>query len=194
MTSQDGVNTYRITGQLYRTTVDQVFDLLWNLERSIALSGSLEAVDLLNEFETGEPLLMIADDENAKNKNEEQAEKKHVIQVIYHAHKSPGFMISARDFLLIRTNVRLSDQRRCIATTSITHGSVGERPRFVRGHLHFSGYVLERNKSDESVVNVTYVIKSDPRGSLPTWVLNMANNTLINKFVELQAHIDQMNK
>jgi len=186
--SNDSVNTYRVTGELYRTSIEQVFDLLWKLENSIPLSGSLEQCDLLNEFVVnfGGQLLTGCDSDQSC-----------VIQLLYHAHKSPGFMISARDFLLIRTNVDLvlsnGQKAKCIASTSVTHGMAGERPKFVRGSLHFSGYILKQSEDKPGTVEVTYVIKSDPRGSLPSWVLSMANKTLISKFVELQAHIDRMN-
>jgi hypothetical protein len=156
------VPTYRVTGELYNTTIEDVFNLLWDLENAIKLSGSLEECDLLNETEN--------------------------IQLIYHGHKSPGFMISQRDFLLARTNTTAGISK-LIVTKSVTHSSVPDRSKHVRGHLHYSGYVLKPSPTKEHTVKVTYVIQSDPKGSLPTWVVNMANKTLIEKFVELQNHL-----
>jgi hypothetical protein len=173
--TREQVPTYRLIGELYNTNVNQVFELLWNLENALKLSGSLEQCELLCQFEP------------AASSGFE------TIQILYHGHKSPGFMISQRDFLIARSHKREGNGK-MLLSRSVTHANVPDRNKYTRGFLHFSGYVLKPSPTKENTVNICYTIQSDPRGSLPTWVVSMANKTLIDKFVELQTHVDNMNK
>jgi len=176
--AREQVPTYRVVGELYNTTVDQVFELLWNLNNSIKLSGSLEENDLL--FETSEV--------SASSELE-------ILQLLYHGHKSPGLMISQRDYFIARScKTEDGGATKLLINRSVTHPNVPDRSRFVRGVLHYSGYILRTSATKPNTVEVLYVIQSDPKGSLPTWVVNMANKTLVDKFVELQAHVDNMNR
>ena len=98
-------------------------------------------------------------------------------------------MISARDFLILRTAVT-EGETKLIVNKSTVHPKVPDRSKFVRGELHFSGYVLKPSATKPNTVEISYTIRSDPKGMLPQWVINLANKTLIDKFVELQSHLN----
>jgi hypothetical protein len=43
----------------------------------------------------------------------------------------------------------------------------------VRGHIHYAGYAFFELEKDSADCDMIYVVRVDPAGSLPTWVINI---------------------
>lgn len=79
-------------------------------------------------------------------------------------------VVSNRDFVMARA-VRVNDDGSILANhVSIEHPEKGDQKGFVRGEIDVSGYYIVP-KSDNSCT-CYYVVQLDPKGWIPTVVVN----------------------
>jgi hypothetical protein len=155
--------TYRMTGIL-NVPAEKVFEKLTDTNNILKLSTSIVNYEIIEKHDEDK------------------------IKVIYHEHKSPGFGVSARDFVIINASKQLPDGTFVIVSSSIEHPQKKERSGYVRGHLHASGYFL-KPKGDQC--ELTYIIRSDPKGWIPGWVISMANKQLPENFKLIEKVVNE---
>jgi hypothetical protein len=169
---KESIPTFKVTGQLHNTTVDKVLELQFNVDNTFKLSENTAELDVLFTCE-----------DTSRNSLFETT------QLVYNALRTPTFLVSPRDQLLFRGYTSVGDKK-YIVTSSVTHEGVQERNKYVRSHLSYSGYIFEPNADGkENVVDVTYIIQLDGRGSVPTWLVKLANKSLLHKLTLLQKHL-----
>eukprot|EP00928_Gymnodinium_smaydae_P061254 TRINITY_DN45387_c0_g1_i1.p1 TRINITY_DN45387_c0_g1~~TRINITY_DN45387_c0_g1_i1.p1 ORF type:complete len:336 (+),score=81.95 TRINITY_DN45387_c0_g1_i1:209-1216(+) len=109
--------------------------------------------------------------------------------VLYGAFKLPS-IIWNRDFVWQGCSAVLPGREIVVLANSIEHPSVPERPeqRLVRGEISISGYWFREQAP--GLVAIDYVVQANPKGSLPTWVVNLVakdqadNVTRLRQFFE----------
>eukprot|EP01105_Mastigella_eilhardi_P021912 TRINITY_DN534_c0_g1_i2.p2 TRINITY_DN534_c0_g1~~TRINITY_DN534_c0_g1_i2.p2 ORF type:complete len:133 (-),score=47.92 TRINITY_DN534_c0_g1_i2:55-453(-) len=91
------------------------------------------------------------------------------LAVIHFKYRSPSRMVYNRDFVVLATTERTLTSA-VIACKSIAYEKVPEESGFVRGELHASAFLIE---SVDGGVKVNYVVQADPKGWIPTFVVNV---------------------
>jgi hypothetical protein len=108
----------------------------------------MEALDVVQEFDEGE------------------------INISHLRCRSSTPLVSARDFCLLRTTYCEEQTGRWICmATSVVSKNVPERAGYVRAQISNSGWVIDPWGEDESFC--TYVLSLDPKGWIPSFVVNM---------------------
>jgi hypothetical protein len=79
--------------------------------------------------------------------------------------------LSNRDFVNQRSWI-MRENEYVIMNHSVKHPEMPEKKGFVRAISHRTGYHIER--ISEGGCTLTYLTQSDPRGYIPTWLINMA--------------------
>lgn len=89
--------------------------------------------------------------------------------------------ISDRDFLVLAICFKISRPEKdggdyfVVGCDSIEHDGVppfSDTWSVVRGELNTSGYLLEK-KENGNATSITKIIQTDPKGLLPSWIMNM---------------------
>ena len=90
-------------------------------------------------------------------------------KVVRNTYWAP-FPVSKRDFVLA---IKLyKDAEKVVdASVSVVTPVCPEVKGYVRGHLHYGGFILR--KISEKVTKAVHVVYADPRGKLPTFLVNM---------------------
>jgi len=81
-------------------------------------------------------------------------------------------MISDRDFCWWCLDANLPDGTYVSTGKSMVTKDCEGTPKHVRGEIRASGYIVQPIKDDPKSSRVTYVVQTDPRGWLPTRVVN----------------------
>jgi hypothetical protein len=90
--------------------------------------------------------------------------------VYFMAMESPAFMVSPREFLLLRRKY-VRDGKTIFMQMSIDNSEIKpERRGFVRGTIHGQAFVIEDAENGNS--RMTVFSHVNPGGSLPTWAVN----------------------
>jgi hypothetical protein len=92
---------------------------------------------------------------------------------IYYANFKVGPMLSDRDFVWWCLDANLPDGSYVSTGKSILTKDCPDVSGRVRGEIRASGYVVQPVKDDPKSSKVTYVVQTDPRGWLPTWIVNI---------------------
>jgi hypothetical protein len=92
---------------------------------------------------------------------------------IYYANFKVGPMLSDRDFVWWCIDANLQDGTYISTGKSMLTKDCPDVPKRVRGEIRASGYVVQPVKDDPKSSRVTYVVQTDPRGWLPTWIVNI---------------------
>ena len=109
-------------------------------------------------------------------------------QVITLKFKSPSMVVSNRDFVMARAvkkegNVILSNH------VSVPYPDHGEQKGYVRGEIDVSGYVIE--PLDNGKCSCTYVVQLDPKGWVPTVVVNTVASKQPMVLAKLRDHLQK---
>lgn len=100
----------------------------------------------------------------------------------YYALKTPK-PLKNRDFVIQRSWLDMGKEY-FILNHSVNHSSLPVKKAFVRGVSFFTGYyIVPLERSTEPGCYITYVTQSDPRGKLPTWVVNKCTQILAPKIM-----------
>lgn len=97
-------------------------------------------------------------------------------RIIVCAFKLP-FPMSPREFVWFEHRRRLSDGTGVILAYSTVHPDCPERKGFVRGEIRESGYVIRPLQEDKAKCTVHYIVQVDPKGMIPTWIVNLASTS-----------------
>jgi len=83
-------------------------------------------------------------------------------------------LISARDFVFHGVDVILENGVGLSVGKSVELDELPPRSGFVRASINTTGYIYTPLADDPSKCFVQYVVNVDPKGWLPTWIVNMA--------------------
>uniref|UniRef100_A0A914WTR1 START domain-containing protein n=1 Tax=Plectus sambesii TaxID=2011161 RepID=A0A914WTR1_9BILA len=100
--------------------------------------------------------------------------------VCYYALRSfPPFR--HRDFVLQRSWLDLGDEK-LIFSHSICHDDFPPKPNCIRATVFLTGYLIRRLGDDGC--QVTYFTHSDPKGKLPSWMVNRLTKIVAPKVIK----------
>jgi hypothetical protein len=145
------IGTFRSRGRVQNYSAEQVVKLLTDADMVTKLSVSIIKCEILESYDNGK------------------------MNVMYHEHKSHGFGIAQRDFVILNSSRQEEDGTYMIVNCSVEHEKVPERKGILRGNLRCSGYFI---KPLEQGCDVTYLIQTDPKGWLPGWLVKLGMRTL----------------
>eukprot|EP01115_Flamella_aegyptia_P014368 TRINITY_DN812_c0_g1_i1.p1 TRINITY_DN812_c0_g1~~TRINITY_DN812_c0_g1_i1.p1 ORF type:complete len:214 (+),score=65.86 TRINITY_DN812_c0_g1_i1:37-642(+) len=91
-------------------------------------------------------------------------------QVLHFKFKAPSRLITNRDFLMARAVKTLDDGTILANHVSCEHDDCPEQKGFVRGEIKASGYHFK--PTGDNSCKATYVVQIDPKGWIPTWLVN----------------------
>eukprot|EP01115_Flamella_aegyptia_P011827 TRINITY_DN5691_c0_g1_i1.p1 TRINITY_DN5691_c0_g1~~TRINITY_DN5691_c0_g1_i1.p1 ORF type:complete len:212 (+),score=55.39 TRINITY_DN5691_c0_g1_i1:27-662(+) len=133
-------------------TPEEIFNWIWNLDNRKKFDNYLKKYKIIGEVENIEEPITNA-------------------EIMYQAFSMP-FPITDRDFCLIRASYN-DGTRFMTAAKSVVHDEVPEDGSHVRGEIIVDGFVIDPHEEGKSVV--TYVAQVDPKGSIPSFAVNLAN-------------------
>lgn len=87
-------------------------------------------------------------------------------------HFSAPWPVSHRDFVYLSISRPLEDGSIISLGFSVESPLVPEVRGLVRGHIYLAGFILRRIGPDTT--RVTYIVHCDPRGSIPTMIINQS--------------------
>lgn len=101
-------------------------------------------------------------------------EEIHRHKMVYYAAYKVAWPLSSRDFCYSCSDWFRDDGVAILAANSMPHRDAPDPiGKYVRGRILTSGYVLRPSPDDPYSCSVTYMVQVDPRGSIPTWAVNM---------------------
>jgi hypothetical protein len=100
--------------------------------------------------------------------------------ISYYQMKCPP-PLKNRDFVMQRTWLD-TGMEYFIFNHSIFHKKIPPRKGVIRGHSYLTGYLVRPRGTN--ACEITYVTKSDPKGSIPTWAINKLAHILAPKVVD----------
>jgi len=100
----------------------------------------------------------------------------------YYSAKAPVSLVSARDFVNQRSWRVKEDKEYLIMNHSVVHPKRPEQKGFVRANSIKTGYLVRTNP-DSPGCTLTYITQTDPRGWIPTSLMNSVTKTYAPKIV-----------
>eukprot|EP01094_Clydonella_sp_ATCC50884_P014771 TRINITY_DN2532_c0_g1_i1.p1 TRINITY_DN2532_c0_g1~~TRINITY_DN2532_c0_g1_i1.p1 ORF type:complete len:215 (+),score=67.27 TRINITY_DN2532_c0_g1_i1:181-825(+) len=155
------------TSALFPFPASKIFEFIWNLDNRKQWDEYVKEVRVLEEFPAKDPIK--------------------VAQVAYQSFAAP-FPVSHRDFVVVR-GYKLEENGSYVTTAkSTTHPSVeGEVSGHVRGEVVVDGFWMVPDESNPEHTNVKYIAHVDPKGSIPYFVINLANRKVPSTMAALKA-------
>jgi len=87
-------------------------------------------------------------------------------------HFSAPWPVSHRDFVYLSLSRPLEDGSIVSLGFSVQTSLVPEVRGLVRGHIYLAGFIFRR--LDPKLTRVTYIVHLDPKGSIPTMIINQS--------------------
>eukprot|EP00761_Pharyngomonas_kirbyi_P006180 gb/GECH01006186.1/.p1 GENE.gb/GECH01006186.1/~~gb/GECH01006186.1/.p1 ORF type:complete len:208 (+),score=33.01 gb/GECH01006186.1/:1-624(+) len=156
------VSMFRLVGQMKADKGHIATQVLWDKENAKKLSSTLTDVEVVEKLS-----------------NE--------MEIQYHSHGNMPWGVTKRDFVFVRSRRQLDNGNYVIASMSVTHQDRPPRKDHVRGDF-FSGYLVQDN--GDGTCQVSYIIRMDLKGSIPSFVMNLGNNKLLQKFISLRSYAE----
>jgi len=100
----------------------------------------------------------------------------------YYSAKAPVALVSARDFVNERSWRVKEDLEYLIMNHSVVHPKLPEQKGFVRANSIMTGYLVRRNTTGTGCT-LTYITQTDPRGWIPSSLMNQLTKTYAPKIV-----------
>ena len=90
--------------------------------------------------------------------------------------------LMGRDFCNQRSWWVNEDQNEYIIFNhSVLFDDCPEKSKFVRGWSHQTGYIIRVCEDDPSSCEIKYIACGDPKGSIPTWLVNKVTQVMAPK-------------
>ena len=102
-------------------------------------------------------------------------------RIEYSLFSSP-WPASDRDFVYELVQVEANSQQHVYRMQSVVHDLMPENGEYIRGEIFESIYTLTR--IEDSVTRVELIYHADPKGWLPTWIINIIQKILPYKILE----------
>merc|ERR1712130_4670 len=146
-----------------------IFEFIWNLDNRKKFDGYLQELKVATEVPEAE----LSDPVKA-------------CQVLYVSFGMP-FPISSRDFVHIRA---WKEHNGGYFTTakSTTHDEFPDtKTTGVRGSIDVDGFLILPNPKDATKSTVNYIARVDPKGSIPTFAVNLANRKVPQTLADIRS-------
>jgi hypothetical protein len=101
----------------------------------------------------------------------------------YYSAKSPAALVSARDFVNQRSWRVKDDKEYLIMNHSVVHPKKPVDDKFVRANSIKTGYLVRVNPDGPGCI-LTYITQTDPRGWIPSSLMNTVTRTYAPKIVD----------
>ncbi|CAI5445479.1 unnamed protein product [Caenorhabditis angaria] len=90
--------------------------------------------------------------------------------------------VRARDFVMQRSWLETQNEK-MICSHSVCHEDYPPAKGYIRGTILLSGYLI-RDKGEKGGCEVIYICHSDPKGKLPTWLVNRVTKVVGPKIIK----------
>ncbi len=106
-------------------------------------------------------------------------------RIEYNKTSSGNLLVSDRDFVFL-AEIKLDRPKREIEVVlkSTTDKLMPEVPGVVRGELEYSSYRLKSDPTDFTKTNIAVEVLADPKGSVPSWLVNLFQKAWPRKTLE----------
>jgi len=144
------------TSATFPFSAKQIFDFVWDVTNRNKWDEYFKEVRVIEELPANDPIK--------------------VAQVAYQSFAAP-FPVYHRDFVLVRGYKIEEDGSYVTSAKSTTHPSIpAECPSHVRGEVVVDGFWMVPDPANpEGSTNLKYIAHVDPKGSIPYFVINLAN-------------------
>lgn len=97
----------------------------------------------------------------------------HDSKFYYYAVESGSRLVSNRDFINIRRMYK-DGERYVFVTNAVDDDVKPASKKYVRGKIIFQAHIAEQDKEKPGNVKLTFLVHTDPAGSIPAAIYNMA--------------------
>jgi hypothetical protein len=97
------------------------------------------------------------------------------LQVEHTNFKSGSMLVSNRDFCIVRMRGDLPTGGKFLVAKSVPHEKCPEESGFVRGQVQTSGFLFRPNPANPNETYADYLVCVDPKGSIPTMIVNLVS-------------------
>eukprot|EP01113_Clastostelium_recurvatum_P034188 TRINITY_DN4607_c0_g1_i2.p1 TRINITY_DN4607_c0_g1~~TRINITY_DN4607_c0_g1_i2.p1 ORF type:complete len:244 (-),score=62.79 TRINITY_DN4607_c0_g1_i2:121-852(-) len=123
----------------------------------------------------------------------EEVEKVDHHTVIYHGRFQCPPLITNRDFCWANSDCLIRDGDAGVSVGwSVEHPECPPESGFVRAQMMSSGYYFKRHDSDPSLSTLYYVVHVDPKGWIPTWVINLVAADQAFNVLRIKEHFEKL--
>eukprot|EP01065_Artemidia_motanka_P040743 TRINITY_DN515_c0_g1_i1.p1 TRINITY_DN515_c0_g1~~TRINITY_DN515_c0_g1_i1.p1 ORF type:complete len:568 (+),score=132.19 TRINITY_DN515_c0_g1_i1:59-1762(+) len=105
----------------------------------------------------------------------------------YYAAQSPTRLVTSRDFCNQRAWRNIDGNEFLVVNRSRPHPRCPDKKGFVRGSSICSGYLIRPH--GRKSCSLTYIAQSDPKGSIPAWVVNSIITSQVPKTIANLAKV-----
>jgi len=154
--TDSGIHLIKAIAEMDRSP-EEVFNIIWDYERKHEWDEMLLESTLVQEFESD-------------------------LRVLYNRFHAP-WPVSERDFVFASKKY-IEDSGSILVVGCSVDAGVPERNKTVRGEILASGFYIE--KLSETRCRVTYLVNVDPKGSLPTWLVNKMSGKQCNNLIKIR--------
>mmetsp|Transcript_2856 Transcript_2856/g.3786 ORF Transcript_2856/g.3786 Transcript_2856/m.3786 type:complete len:625 (-) Transcript_2856:25-1899(-) len=111
----------------------------------------------------------------------------------WYTQTKPNFPFAPRDWLFTHRVFNDPKEKQCV----VVHYSIAreDRPvsdKFVRGEIQASGYIVEQDPEDPRNILFTHVSQTNPKGSIPSWIINQATADLWKSAKQIKKFVSPM--
>lgn len=123
--------------------------------------------------------------------------------IMYSAYSSPApLIVSHRDFVTFVIVKRTPEGDMLYSADSVEHpkcppgysSKVGLGSNFVRGTVTASGSWTRKTPGKDNSITMTYVVQLDPKGSVPTWIVNIVASDQPLNIAVMRDHVEHQKK
>mmetsp|Transcript_15127 Transcript_15127/g.43031 ORF Transcript_15127/g.43031 Transcript_15127/m.43031 type:complete len:235 (+) Transcript_15127:57-761(+) len=100
-------------------------------------------------------------------------------------------MVSNREFVFVQSEQTDADGSFVAATTSINFAEKKQASGQVRGVIAIEGVKVEQDAENPNKCTIYRTLQVDPKGMLPSWVVNMSKSNVAKQIVKVRACVDK---
>merc|ERR1712137_255917 len=151
-------------------TVRTMVNFIWNLDNRKKFDAYINTLDVIVDIK------------------DELDEPVKACDVLYAAFSMP-FPITGRDFVHIRA-WKEHEGGYLTSAKSTTHPDRPDTSN-VRGSIDVDGFLIKPNPKDPSKATVNYIARVDPKGSIPSFAVNLANRKVPQTLASIRKAIKE---
>eukprot|EP01087_Luapelamoeba_hula_P021552 TRINITY_DN7565_c0_g1_i2.p1 TRINITY_DN7565_c0_g1~~TRINITY_DN7565_c0_g1_i2.p1 ORF type:complete len:269 (-),score=67.01 TRINITY_DN7565_c0_g1_i2:105-875(-) len=110
--------------------------------------------------------------------------------ILYSAYSCGVFILANRDFIYYEGRKHNEDGSKIVTCFSIERDDVPPVKGFVRGHIHYSGWVL-RPINDGKETQATFSAQADPKGWIPHKLVNFFSGEIAKTMWNIQSFLEK---
>ena len=113
-------------------------------------------------------------------------------KIDFEEYKSPAPFILGREFVYVHCIHKEMDGTCISFGTSVEHDKKPKTDKYIRGILHISGWAFKTVPNETNKTRVIYLVRSDPSGTLPSWVINQIGKRIPNTVDRLHTYLNNL--